>query len=62
MRDSKYVVVKMISNDLCAKKFDSYEEALEFVESDDEKAYLVRIEDFCADAYCPITITLEPHT
>lgn len=52
----------MTGNDLNASLFKSYEDALREVESTDEKAYIIRIEDYCADVYDPITITLEPHT
>ena len=61
MRGSKYVVVQMMADDLYAETFDTYDKALTVVEDTDEKAY-IRIEDFCADAFEPITITLEPHT
>ena len=62
MTDSKYVVVKYVPDDLYAETFETYEEALAEVERDDDKAYIIRIEDFCADQYPPIKITLEPHT
>jgi hypothetical protein len=61
MTDSRYVVVEICRYDLLATEFESYEEALKHVEGTIEKAYIIRIEDFCADAFHPINITLEPH-
>ena len=61
MVDSKYVVVYMSSSDLYAHKFEYYEEALNFVEEREEKAYIIKIENFCIDGDPP-TITLESHT
>ena len=61
--DSKYVVVELSGDDLYAQLYEYYEEALAYVEESDNKAYIIRIEDFCADAHPPaIRITLEPHT
>lgn len=64
MTDSKYVVVYASKYDLYADEFEEYEEALKFVKEDafDCKAYIIRIEDYCADQSPPIKITLEPHT
>jgi len=62
MTDSKYVVVRMSCNDLYADLYEDYDTALAAVEESDDKAYIIRIEDFCADQYVPIKITLEPHT
>lgn len=62
MIDNKYVVVYMTGNDLHAEQYEFYEEALKFVEESDDKAYIIRIEDFCADRSPPIKITLESHT
>lgn len=62
MKKSQYVVVSLCGgNDLYAQKFTDYDEALEFVEASEEKAYIIRIEDYCADGDEPV-ITLEPHT
>jgi len=52
----------LICNDLTADVFETYDEAIDEVNSSDDKAYIIRIEGFCADASPPITITLEPHT
>lgn len=64
MTDSKYVVVYMSGNDLQAEIYEYYDDALHFVEEDiaDDKAYIIRIEDYCAQGMPPIKITLEPHT
>ena len=64
MYGNKYVVIYMSGNDLYGEQFEDYDEALKYVEEDiaDEKAYIVRFEGFCAEAYPPVTITLEPHT
>lgn len=64
MTDSKYVVVYMSGNDLQAEIYEYYDDALRFVEEDimDDKAYIIRIEDYCAQGMPPIKITLEPHT
>jgi len=62
MTDNKYVVVYMTGNDLHAEQFEDYEEALKFVEESDDKAYIIRFEDFCADQSPPVKITLESHT
>ena len=62
MTDSKYVVVYMSGNDLHAEQYEYYDDALKFVEDSDDKAYIIRFEDFCADHYPPIKITLESHT
>ena len=64
MTDSKYVVVYMSGNDLQAEIYEDYDAALLFVYEDiaDDKAYIIRIEDYCADQSPPIKITLEPHT
>lgn len=61
MRDSKYVVVQLICNDLKAEQFDTYDDALQCVTGGGGEAYIIRIEDFCADCWQPINITLEPH-
>ena len=63
MTASQYVVVYISGgNDLYADKFDSYDEALAFVEEAEEKAYIIRIENYCTLAMDPIRVTLEPHT
>ncbi len=63
MTDSKYVVVYMSSDDLYAKLYEDYESALAYVEESENRAYIIRIEDFCADSHPPaIKITFEPHT
>ena len=31
-------------------------------EATDDKAYIIRFEDFCADHHPPVKLTLEPHT
>lgn len=62
MKRSQYVVVYLSGgNDLYAQKFADYDEALAFVEESEEKAYIIRIEGYCADGDEP-TVTLEPHT
>lgn len=62
MTDNKYVVVYMSGNDLNADQFEDYDDALNFVNDMEDKAYIIRFEDFCADQSPPVKITLEPHT
>ncbi len=62
MTTNKYVVIFMNGNDLYAETYEDYEKALEEVEATDNKAYIIRFEDFCADHHPPVKLTLEPHT
>lgn len=62
MITSKYVVVQMSGNDLYANSFDDYDAALAYVNETEEKAYIIRFEDYCADHYPSVKLTLEPHT
>jgi hypothetical protein len=52
----------MSGNDLYAETYEDYDKALEEVEATDNKAYIIRFEDFCTDHHPPVKLTLEPHT
>lgn len=62
MITNKYVVVYMSGDDLYADQFEDYDDALKSIEGTDNKAYIIRFEEFCADQSPPVKITLEPHT
>ncbi len=59
MTTNKYVVVFMSGNDLYAETYEDYDKALEEVEATDNKAYIIRFEDF---HHPSVKLTLEPHT
>lgn len=60
---SRYIVIQLDeSSDLHDFEFDDYEEALAFVESDNNKAYIVRVEDICDAGIVATKIVAESHT
>jgi hypothetical protein len=59
--NNRYIVIELCDNDLCHSDHTDYESALAYVNSTDNKAYIIRIEP---DPYLSVwsTVVVEPHT
>lgn len=60
MTTDTFVVVQLSGNGLHATRHATYEDALAEVNSNEEKAYLIRIENVCVES--GFKLTLEDHT
>ena len=62
MTIDRYFVVRLEDNDLYYRKYDYYEDALDDVKSDENKAIIIRCENICMDGNPGPKFDIEDHT